>query len=51
MPDVAGVELHLNISYKRNTVSTKIPPSAKKKLDNLKTQNTFKAFRQIKQQQ
>lgn len=52
MPDVVGVELHLNISYKRNTVSTKIPPSAtKKKLENLKTQNTFKTFHQLKQQQ
>ena len=52
MPDVVGVELHLNFSYKCNTVSTKIPPSAKTKLENLKTQNVpFKTFHQIKQQQ
>ena len=39
MTDVVGVELHLYISYKHNTASTKIPPSAKKKLENLKTQS------------
>ena len=42
MPDVAGVELHLNISYKRNTVSTKIPPSAKKNLTTLKLKTRSK---------
>lgn len=44
MTDVVGVELHLYISYKHNTASTKIPPSAKKN-KNLKTlklnQNNF----------
>ena len=48
MLDVVGVELHLNFSYKCNTVSTKIPPSAKKK--NLKTLKlkTFRSKRSTK---